>query len=119
MFNINKFEKNLKEFEMDFHIEKQQDKSVIVFETSKIMGTEAEGIQNAVLDLIEQGSKNIAVDLTNVDYITSYGIGMLIYAHTTCTKKEINFYAVGVNEKVMELLKLVHLDKIFKIQDVA
>jgi anti-anti-sigma factor len=57
------------------------------------------------------------VDLSKVDYITSYGIGMLIYAHTTCTKREINFYVVGVNEKVLEILKMVHLDKIFKIQD--
>ena len=104
---------------MDFHIEQKQDKSVIIFDTTKILGTEAAGIQNAVLDLIEKENKNIVVDLSKVDYITSYGIGMLIYAHTTCTKREINFYVVGVNEKVLEILKLVHLDKIFNIQDVV
>ena len=102
---------------MEFHIEQKQDKSVVIFDTTKILGTEAAGIQNAVLDLIEEGSKTIVVDLTKVDYITSYGIGMLIYTHTTCTKREINFYVVGVNEKVLEILKLVHLDKIFNIQD--
>ena len=104
---------------MDFHIEQKQDKSVIIFDTTKILGTEAAGIQNAVLDLIEKENKNIVVDLSKVDYITSYGIGMLIYAHTTCTKREINFYVIGVNEKVLEILKLVHLDKIFNIQDVV
>ncbi len=102
---------------MNYHIEQNQGKSVIVFDVEKILGTEAAGIQNAVLDLIEQDNKTIVVDLSKVDYITSYGIGMLIYAHTTCTKRDINFYAVGVNEKVLEILKIVHLDKIFKIQD--
>ncbi len=102
---------------MNYHIEQHQGKSVIVFDVEKILGTEAAGIQNAVLDLIEQDNKTIVVDLSKVDYITSYGIGMLIYAHTTCTKRDINFYAVGVNEKVLEILKIVHLDKIFKIQD--
>ena len=101
---------------MNYHIEKQQDKSVIIFDIEKIIGTEAAGIQNAVLDLIEEGSKAIVVDLTKVNYITSYGIGMLIYAHTTCKKREINFLVVGVNEKVLEILRLVHLDKIFNIQ---
>ena len=102
---------------MDYHIEHQQDRSVIIFETSKILGTEAAGIQNAVLDLIENDIKTVVVDLSKVDYITSYGIGMFIYAHTTCTKRNIKFYVVGVNEKVLEILKIVHLDKIFDIRD--
>ena len=102
---------------MEYHIEQHQDKAVIVFDISKILGTEAAGIQNAVLDLIEKDKKTIVVDLTKVEYITSYGIGMLIYAHTTCTKRKIEFYVVGVNEKVDEILKIVHLDKIFDIRD--
>jgi len=102
---------------MDFHIQKNKDQSVIAFDKSKILGTEAAGIQNAVLDLIENETKIITIDLSNVDYITSYGIGMLIYAHTTCTKKNIQFYVYGVNAKVLDILKLVHLDKIFHTRD--
>jgi len=101
---------------MEYHIEEQQDKSVIVFDINKILGTEAAGIQNAVLDLIEKGNKDIVVDLSKVDYITSYGIGMLIYAHTTCTKREINFSIIGVNKKVIEIFEIVHLDKIINIK---
>jgi anti-anti-sigma factor len=102
---------------MDFRIEKQQDKSVIIFEKSKSLCAEAAGLQNAVLDLIEKKNKVIAVDLSKVDCVTSYGIGMLIYAHTTCIKRDVKLYIIGVNEKVLESLKIVHLDKILIIKD--
>lgn len=102
---------------MNYHIDEQQNKSVIVFDVSKILGTEAAGIQNAVLDLIEKNNKVIVVDLSKVDYITSYGIGMLIYAHTTCTKREIDFSIVGVSKKVYEIFEMVHLDKIINIKE--
>ena len=100
---------------MDFHIEQQQDKSVIIFDKTSIINPEVGGIQNAVRDLIEKDVKSIVFDLSKVEYISSYGVGMLIYAHTTCTKRNIEFHVVGVSEKVHEILKIVHLDKIFKI----
>ena len=100
---------------MEFHIDEQQDKSVIIIDKSNIVGPEAGVIQNAVLDLIEKEAKTIALDLSKVDYISSYGIGMLIYAHTTCTKRNIKFQVVGVNDTVLDILKIVHLDKILKI----
>jgi anti-anti-sigma factor len=100
---------------MDFHIEQQQDKSVIVFDKTNIIDPETGGIQNAVKDLVEKDVKSIVLDLSKVEYISSYGIGMLIYAHTTCTKRNIKFRVVGVNERVLDILKIVHLDKIFKI----
>jgi len=100
---------------MEFHIEQEQDKSVIIIDKSKIIGPEAGGIQNAVLDLIEKEARIIVLDLSKVEYISSYGIGMLIYAHTTCTKRNIEFQVVGVNEKVLEILRIVHLDKIFNL----
>jgi len=102
---------------MEFHIEQQEDKSVVIIDKSNIVGPEAGGIQNAVLDLVEKDAKSIVLDLSKVAYISSYGIGMLIYAHTTCTKRNIKFQVVGVNEKVLEILRIVHLDKIFDIQD--
>jgi anti-sigma B factor antagonist len=101
---------------MDYHIEQRQNESAIIFDKNKIIGTEAAGIQNAVLDLLEKENKTIVVDLSKVDYISSYGIGMLLYAHTTCTKRGFNFYVDGVNKKIAEILKMVHLDKIVEIK---
>ncbi|MFZ0389032.1 MAG: STAS domain-containing protein [Calditrichia bacterium] len=102
---------------MIFHIDRQQDKSVIVIDKNNIVGPETGGIQNAVLDLVENQAKTILLDLSKVNYISSYGIGMLMYAYTTCTKRNVEFYLTGVNEKVLKILEIVNLNKIFIIKD--
>ena len=101
---------------MEVHIEKRQDKSVIVLDKNKILGTEAAVIQNTLMDLIQHGNKNISVDLSKVDYITSWGIGILIHAHTSCLNRNIDFQLTGVNADVLKILKKVKLDTIFSIQ---
>ena len=101
---------------MDLIVNKLEDKSVIVIQKKNILGTEGVEFQNTILDFIDEGSKTIAIDLTQVEYITSWGIGMLIHAHTTCLNKNIEFYLSGVHEKIMSILKKVKLDTIFNIQ---
>jgi anti-anti-sigma factor len=102
---------------MDFQIKQQQGKSVIKLPKNKSFSVEAAGFQNTILDLIDKNNKIVVVDLSNIDFITSYGIGMLVYAHTTCSKRNIAFHLVGVNDKILESLITVHLDKILDIQD--
>ena len=101
---------------MDIQIEQQQDKSIIVFDKNIIVGKEAAQIQNSVLDLIEKGEKTIVVDLSKLDFITSWGIGTLIHALTTCTNRNVKFYLSGVKETVHEILKKVKLDQILPIE---
>jgi len=101
---------------MDFKVNQLENKSVIVLEKKNILGTEGADFQNTILDLIEEGSKSIGIDLSQVEYITSWGIGMLVHAHTTCMNKEIDFHLSNVSEKIMSILKKVKLDCIFSIQ---
>ena len=102
---------------MDFEIKQQDEKSIIILNNNNVVGPEAASFQNALLDLIEKDTKAIEVDLSRINYITSYGIGMLVYGHTTCTKRNIQFSVVEVNAKVQELLRIVHLDKIFNLTE--
>jgi len=101
---------------MEIQVEQQQDKAIITLDQNIIIGSDAAKIQNAVLDSIQNGSKTIVVDLSRLDYITSWGIGSLIHALTTCTNRNTQFYLTGVNDKVAEILKKVKLDKIFNLK---
>ena len=101
---------------MEIQVEQQQDKAIITLDQNIIIGSDAAKIQNAVLDSIQNGSKTIVVNLSRLDYITSWGIGSLIHALTTCTNRNTQFYLTGVNDKVAEILKKVKLDKIFNLK---
>ena len=102
---------------MDIQTEQHQDKSILILDKGTILGPEASQIQNMVLDFIQNGSKVIVVDLSKMDYITSWGIGTLIHALTTCTNRNVKFYLAGVNEKILNILKKVKLDKIFNLKE--
>ncbi len=101
---------------MDIKIEQRGDKSVIILDKNLNVGSDAAKVQNTVLDLIQNGSSKIAADLSRLDYITSWGIGILIYAYTTCTNRNVEFSLIEVDDKVLSILKKVKVDKIFNIQ---
>jgi anti-sigma B factor antagonist len=100
---------------MKLKVEHFENKSKIIIEKNFCVGSDASEIQNTILDLIQNGSKNIFVDLSKLEIITSWGIGTLVYAHTTCKNKEVNFSLTGVNEKLLSTLRKVKLDTIFTI----
>ena len=100
---------------MEVAIKKHPDKTVLTLSQNVMIGSDATVIQNAVLDSIDDGSKVIVVDLSKLKYITSWGIGTLFHALTTCRKQEVDFCLTGVNPKVHEILEQVKLHQVFTI----
>jgi anti-sigma B factor antagonist len=100
---------------MEMRTEHNQDNSTIIIEKNKLIGIEGEEFQNLVQESIDKGSKNISVNLSKVDYITSWGIGILVHAYTTCTNRNVKFNLEGVSGNVMSVLHQIKLDKLISI----
>ena len=101
---------------MEISVKHSPDKSTIVIEKNKLIGTENGEFQSLVQESIDKGSKSIMVDLSKVQYVASWGIGILVHAYTTCNNKGIRFSLRGVNENVMNVLDQLKLDKLFIIE---
>jgi anti-anti-sigma factor len=102
---------------MELEIKRHLDKSVIILEKNVIIGSDAAALQNSVLDLIQEGSKTVVVDLSKLNYITSWGIGTLFHALTTCRNRDVEFYLSGVNQKIYDILEKVKLLQVFNIME--
>jgi anti-anti-sigma factor len=100
---------------MEIRAEHRPDKSTIIIEKNKLIGVESEAFQKLVQDSIDNGSKTISIDLSKVDYVSSWGVGLLVHAYTTCHNKNIKFDIRGANEKVMNVLSQLKLTEIFNI----
>lgn len=61
--------------------------------------------------------KYVIADLSEVELINSSGLGMLVSGLTTLKKYEIEFLLCCLPEKVINLLEMTHLNRIFKIFD--
>lgn len=102
---------------MEVNISDREDFTIIKFNKSKLLGTEAVEFQDSVLDTLDKGINSIVVDLSAVEYVTSWAIGMLVHAFTTSSNRNAQFSLVGVTQRVKEILSKVKLDKIFLIRD--
>ena len=98
---------------MEIKTQHSQDNSVIIIDNDKLIGNENEIFQKAVQESIDTGSKNISIDLSKVQFISSLGIGLLVRAYTTCKKRNIQFNLHGVNNHIMKVFKQVNLTGIF------
>ena len=63
---------------------------------------------------IDEGKKNIIVDLHDVKFMNSSGLGMLIGGLTTMKKAEGNLKLANVTDKIQSLLVITKLITIFE-----
>lgn len=57
----------------------------------------------------------LVIDASGIKIINSSGIGNLIAVMRTLSAKSIEFYLLNPSQKVVEILKITHLDKVFKL----
>src|SRR6185369_15944578 len=65
--------------------------------------------------LVDAGVKKIIVDCTRLDYISSYGIGVLVRLHQKLAKHGGDVKVAGVKSKVLGALSLMRMNEIFAI----
>jgi anti-anti-sigma factor len=51
-------------------------------------------------------------DLTDVPYMDSTGLGMVVRHYVRCQDKGVRFIAAGVSPRVLELFKLTNVDEV-------
>ena len=71
----------------------------------------------AVKSFIDQGKKNFVVDLGNVDWMNSPGLGVLITAFTSVKNAGGDLVIARPTKKVKSLFVITQLENIFKTFD--
>ncbi len=102
---------------MEITVNEQSEFIVIKLNKKSVLGDEGADFQNSVLNSLDKGVNEIHVDLSMVEYITSWGIGMLVHAFTTSTNRNANFVLTGVGKKVFDILSKVKLNSVFTIRE--
>lgn len=74
-------------------------------------------LRDAVRDVLSKGSNHILLNLANVDYIDSSGIGELVSAFTTVKNSGGELKLLQLTKKVHDLLQITKLYTVFDIKD--
>ncbi len=86
--------------------------TVIYLEESKIGVENVATIKKDILDAVISAKDAVIIDFSKVDYLDSSGMGMLLSLQKKSQGKELRL--CGLNNTVLNLLKLTKLDTIFK-----
>jgi anti-sigma B factor antagonist len=81
------------------------------------LGDEIEDLRSAVRNLVAKGQKKIILNLAEVDYIDSSGVGELVGCFTTVRNAGGELKLLNLSRKVHDVLQVTKLYTVFDIRD--
>lgn len=104
---------------MSLKMSTRQVKDVIVIDLSGqlTMGEASAAIRDEVRDEIGHGAKKILLNLADVTYIDSCGLGELTSAYTSVKNREGELKLVNLTRRVHDLMQITKLYTVFDVYD--
>lgn len=99
---------------MDEKFKNGQEVLIIKPDSSRIDASSAVQFKNQMLDIIQSGKNTIILDLSEVDFIDSSGLGALVSSRKTMGSKG-DIVLCDVSERVLNIFKVTRMNKVFKI----
>jgi anti-sigma B factor antagonist len=81
------------------------------------LGEGSSVLRDTVKDLLGQGQKKILLNLGDVNYIDSSGVGELVSAFTSVRKQGGELKLLHLTKKVHDLLQITKLYTVFDVMD--
>ncbi|HTG16022.1 MAG TPA: STAS domain-containing protein [Blastocatellia bacterium] len=86
--------------------------------SGKIVLGEGDGqIRDRIKDLLADGQKRILLNLGDVNYIDSAGLGALISSYTTTKRQGGQLKLVNLTKRIQDLLAITKLITVFETYD--
>ena len=81
------------------------------------LGDGSAELRDTVKDLLSKGHKKILINLAEVNYIDSAGIGELISAYTSARNQGAELKLLHLTKKVHDVLQITKLYTVFDVKD--
>jgi anti-sigma B factor antagonist len=91
--------------------------TVVVLSGRIVLGPESSALREKVKTLLAEGKKKIVLNMTDVTYIDSAGLGMLVAAHVSAKNEGVPLLLSNLGEKFHDVLQLTRLLTVFNVYD--
>jgi anti-sigma B factor antagonist len=81
------------------------------------LGEETVALRTTVRNLVNAGNKKIVLNLADVNYIDSSGVGELVSTYTTVTNAGGRLKLLHLTKKIQQLLAITKLLTVFDVFD--
>ena len=87
-----------------------------ILEPSGILdGTQAETFRKEVDAALEAGADTLLIDLKNIKFVDSSGLGILVVVLKKVRAAQKRIYVCSINEQVKMLFELTSMDRVFEV----
>jgi len=80
-----------------------------------VLGRESQALRERVKQLLEEGKKKILLNLGNITFIDSSGVGALVSAYTSARSQGGDLKLTNLTEKFQETLMVTRLLTVFEV----
>ena len=81
------------------------------------IGESADILRDKIRSLLQQGQRQLVVNLAGVSYMDSAGLGELVRAHATATQQGAALKLTNVTKRLQDLLVITKLSTVFDSYD--
>jgi anti-sigma B factor antagonist len=74
-------------------------------------------LREKIKNVVSMGIQKVLIDMDNVPYIDSTGVGFLVSTHTSLTSDGGELKLLKVKPKILEVFKIMNLLSVFEIFD--
>ena len=74
-------------------------------------------LDTAIIASIESGTSSVAIDLTDVSFMDSSGLGVIVRGLKRCREADKDLDLVITNERVLKVFGITGLDQVIPIHD--
>jgi anti-sigma B factor antagonist len=91
--------------------------AVVTIEGRIVLGEETNALRETVRTLLATGQKKILLNMENVTYVDSSGLGTLVASHASAQTQGASLKLCNLSPKIKELLLVTKLVTVFEFYD--
>lgn len=91
--------------------------SIVTLDGRIVLGEESKSLREKLKGLIAGGKKQIVLNMDNITYIDSTGLGTLVAAHVSAKTQGASLKLCNLGSKFQELLQITKLLTVFEVCD--
>ena len=89
--------------------------SVVALDGRIVLGEESNALREKLKSLIAEGKKQIVLNMDNIKYIDSSGLGALVAAHCSAKTQGASLRLCHLGSKFQEVLQITKLLTVFEV----
>lgn len=102
---------------MDIAVRKNSDVTIVDFKGRLAVGVSDALLPRVIDEILGEGSKKILLNLSDMDYIDSNGLGELVQAYRESQRRGASLRLLKPQDRVQKTLRLTNLLPIFSVYD--